>query len=365
MLIYKNVNEAFIDLVMTLVENSRSDITYAESRNGPVTRFKYPMVLLYQEPTQRVLFNELRDCNPFFHVMEALWMLGGRNDVDYVAFYNPKMRDYSDDGKTLHGAYGYRWRKYFGYDQLDWIAEELATNPTSRRCVLQMWDGGRTKITVDEGWNCGDCGNWSAPEETAESIELTGDLYVATHGGKDVPCNHAATFEVVDGKLNMSVHNRSNDLIWGTLGANYVHFSFLQEYMAAVIGVDVGFYAQITTNLHTYLNVFKGEYWLQAERSNLYQELMITPTPLVANAKLFDQELGWFLADTSDERITEPFLKEVARPMHLAFCAHKGRNYETALDYVAEIISPDWRIASRNWIKARKLSWEEKNRESV
>jgi hypothetical protein len=35
----------------------------------------------------------------------------------------------------------------------------------------------------------------------------------------------------------MTVTNRSNDLCWGMLGANYVHFTILQEYLAARLGV--------------------------------------------------------------------------------------------------------------------------------
>jgi hypothetical protein len=40
-----------------------------------------PVVTCYSAPTQRVLFSPMRDANPFFHLMEALWMLAGRDDV--------------------------------------------------------------------------------------------------------------------------------------------------------------------------------------------------------------------------------------------------------------------------------------------
>ncbi|MGK3946522.1 thymidylate synthase, partial [Streptomyces caeruleatus] len=69
---------------------------------------------------------------------EALWMLNGNNNLDYLLWFNSKFGEYSDDGETLHGAYGHRWRQYFGYDQLEWIIDELTNNPASRRCVLQM-----------------------------------------------------------------------------------------------------------------------------------------------------------------------------------------------------------------------------------
>ena len=49
---------------------------------------------------------------------------------------------------------------------------------------------------------------------------------------EEIPCNTAIYFKVREGKLNMTVSNRSNDVIWGTFGANVVHMSILQEYVA-------------------------------------------------------------------------------------------------------------------------------------
>ena len=94
-----------------------------------------------------VLFNSARDCNPWFHLYESLWMLAGRNDVASIAYYAKNMANYSDDGKTLNGAYGFRWRHmvargqpWKGVDQLDILVNHLKADPTSRRAVLQMWN---------------------------------------------------------------------------------------------------------------------------------------------------------------------------------------------------------------------------------
>jgi hypothetical protein len=79
-------------------------------------------------------------------------MLAGRNDVATVAYYAKQMREYSEDGKTLNGAYGYRWRNQLvnvyehgdptwqHVDQLDVLVAHLKADPTSRRAVLQMWN---------------------------------------------------------------------------------------------------------------------------------------------------------------------------------------------------------------------------------
>jgi hypothetical protein len=113
------------------------------SRVGDVLVMPRPVMTEYQDPTNRVLFSPMRDANPFFHVMETLWMLAGRNDLPWLVRFNKRFASYSDDGGlTQPGAYGYRWRNYFGHDQLMDIILELKQNPDSRRVVLTMWDGG-------------------------------------------------------------------------------------------------------------------------------------------------------------------------------------------------------------------------------
>ena len=71
------------------------------------------------------------------------------------------------------------------------------------------------------------------------------------------PCNTQIYFWSRNGKLNMTVANRSNDMIWGAYGANAVHMSFLQEYVASMCGVKCGIYTQFTHNLHAYLDTLK------------------------------------------------------------------------------------------------------------
>jgi len=192
------------------------------SRNGPVRRFNRPVVTCWTNPVDRIVWSKTRDVNPFLHFIEAAWMLAGRNDVELAAYLAPNMKNYSDDGETLHGAYGFRWREWFGFDQLTAIIGELKTNRETRRCVLQMWDG-------------------------------HDDLGTALKGGRDLPCNTAIYFDPCGDELNMTVTCRSNDAVWGCYGANVVHMSILHEYVAAVTGFKLGTYYQMSNNLHFYL----------------------------------------------------------------------------------------------------------------
>ena len=70
---------------------------WLETRTGKVLEYPAPVATTYYHPKERVLFSPIRDANPFFHLFEALWMLGGQEDVDYVSFFNKRMLDYSDD----------------------------------------------------------------------------------------------------------------------------------------------------------------------------------------------------------------------------------------------------------------------------
>ncbi|MCB1127948.1 MAG: hypothetical protein KDM81_15745, partial [Verrucomicrobiae bacterium] len=216
----RNVQQALPEALYQLsFEGVRRD-----SRNGPVFMFPEPVTTVYLRPAERVLFWAERDANPFFHLMESLWMLGGRNDVEYVARFVERMRSYSDDGVTFHGAYGFRWRQHFFEDQLPKIIAALKANRDDRRQVLSMWD-----TDADLG-----------------------------RQGKDLPCNLQAIFQIAcDGRLDMTVTNRSNDLIWGAYGANAVHFSYLHEYVARSVGVEQGIYRQVSANFHAYEDVLK------------------------------------------------------------------------------------------------------------
>jgi hypothetical protein len=137
---FRNVNYAFESMVRG-IESGDVPTQASPSRYGDVLRINGPVTITYEDPRERVLFAPGRDCNPFFHLFEALWMLAGRNDLAPIVYFNSKMKEFSDDGGiTQPDAYGYRWRKHFGWDQLNAIVEELKKDHTSRRVVLSMWD---------------------------------------------------------------------------------------------------------------------------------------------------------------------------------------------------------------------------------
>jgi thymidylate synthase len=330
----RNVHALFPRVIQELLRTG----VRRDSRNGPVLVFPEPVTTVYEQPAERVLFYPERDANPFFHLAEALWMLGGREDVEFIARYVKRMESYSDDGLTFHGAYGYRWRRHFlrdvpeGYedpqtqaiDQLSLIIEALRKDPDDRRQVLTMWD---------PKWDLG-------------------------RKGKDIPCNLQATFQIApDGRLDMMVTNRSNDIIWGAYGANAVHFSILHEYMARCIGVRQGIYRQVSANFHAYVEVLDKVKEIRMETWNPYDSRWscLKPWPLMSTTReVWEMDLQRYLNNNVVVGpFKDPFFTHVAAPMALAYAYHKMGNRDRAFAFVETIKAEDWKVACYEWLNRR------------
>ncbi len=301
------------------------------SRNGMVMMLPSPLTTTYTNPLERVEFWAERDSNPFFHLMESIWMLAGRNDVEFVEQFSSSIGQFSDDGVVINGAYGHRWRTWFGLDQLNSIVKSLRDNPNCRRQVLAMWDG-----SADLGSN-----------------------------SKDVPCNTTAYVQInVHGALDLMVCNRSNDLVWGAYGANAVHFSVLLEYLAALVGVPVGKYYQVSMNTHVYERHFDlieklADHAPMPPRgwSCPYSNCLVEPTPLMdKDMYAWHRDLLAFEHQTHSDYETEVFHKlEIVRCAY-GFFKNKGNpnRHRAAIDWIRKLpVKSDWRLACEHWLHRR------------
>lgn len=345
----RNVNGAYCS-AMHMFQGE--DVTAYPSRNGPMLEAIVPVTTTYEAPLERVLFDPTRDCNPFLHFFESLWMLAGRNDLAFMTQFAPGFKNFSDDGETLHGAYGHRWRVHFTrqnermtgsptsgswrhVDQIVELVSELARDPMSRRVVTQMWDP-RVDLGVD---------------------------------GKDLPCNTAIFWRLRRNRLDMTVTNRSNDAIWGCYGANVVHFSFLQEYVASCLGVEVGQYHQMSNSLHIYPELAVTKRITSGELPQFgqdcpYEAGNVRPYPLFhggATQVDWDTDLmGWFyLWETCEAVLSDgvvwqtDYFNQVVNPMWGAFRAWKDKTVELALNEPVNIEASDWRLAVTEFLQRR------------
>lgn len=141
-----NVNEAYT-LGIKMLEKEG---VLQQSRIGATLELPEPASVMYVNPRERVLFDPVRDINPFLHFFEGLWILAGRRDAKFLADLVPGMAQYSDDGEVFYGSYGYRLRSdYKAGDQVTEAIERLKNNPNDRQVVLtirrpsDMWYRGK------------------------------------------------------------------------------------------------------------------------------------------------------------------------------------------------------------------------------
>lgn len=317
----RGVSEALYLGKQALEANGRE----VKTRNGVALEFPTPVITTYTHSRERVLFYPQRDANPYFHLMESFWMLAGRNDVSWISDFNGRINTYSDDGIHFHGAYGFRWREWFGKDQLDQALFRLSTYENDRRVVVGMWDP-------------------------------RADL-VVTNDGKDYPCNTQIYFWVRDETLNMTVTNRSNDMIWGAYGANAVHMAVLLEYMAGMLGYGVGTYYQFSNNLHAYVDVLKKLDGMRADYEPYLtlgdDGLNYNPPPLIDEPEIFDEELEAWFNDEDLMNYDNTYLGTTAAVMRKSWRFWKQKDIKAAHEFALQIEDRAWRKACVEWLERR------------
>lgn len=307
----RNAPQAYIDGLWKF----RTSGVLEETRNGEAYVLPAPVFLTVQFPEERLLNCPVRNANPFFHCMEFVWMMAGSNDAHWISQFNKRMMEFSDDG-YLRGAYGWRWQN--PSDQITEVIELLRRDPATRQAVLSMWD------PVYDG-----------PKARTS----------------DRPCNTHIYFRVDEtDSLNMTVCNRSNDFIWGMMGANIVHMTMLQELIAAAAGFKLGMYHTFSNNVHIYTGLPKFiDIYNTSLPNDIYkgldrcEELM----PLLAGGvsyKEFMQDCLLFL--DGEETFKSDWVQHVAWPMKMAYLDKKNR-----LEWVNEIVASDWHRACSEWTK--------------
>lgn len=322
----RNVNGALSDALWALKAGSYEP---EQTRNGPVIAFPEPVVTIYSRPQERVLFAAKRDAPCIFHLMESVWLLAGREDVGFLQQFNSNISKFSDDGKVFNAAYGYSWRHRFDHDQLLTVIEMLRKDPGTRQAVLQMWN--------------------------------TEDL---TKNTLDKACNMSVVFDCRFGLLNMTVFNRSNDILFGAYGANAVHFSFLQEFVANAVSLPIGVYRQVSNNLHLYMSNGYDGYDIMAnvsayddEFNDLYTLGQVTAEPIMQDNRylqfLDDCEVFCDRPFDPDVVYHHPFFHNVAQPMAMVSKVRKDK-LGTGEEWAAKITAPDWRRAVQDWIHRRE-----------
>lgn len=223
-----NTSQVYMDGLFNLIQRG----TKCAPRGKEILELR-PTILEYHNPKNRVTFLKGRLINPFFQLAEAFWIVCGRSDVKWLTDYNKNMATFSDDGEFFNAPYGERLRFWNKSD-----ANKFVFNP-----IDQLYDVYK-KIKAD-------------PDTRQAVAVIYNPLFDNFNNDTvDRPCNLILTFKLRDGKLDLQVYNRSNDLHWGTFGANLCQFSTIQEMVAGWLGAEVGVYYQNTDSLHIYMDAY-------------------------------------------------------------------------------------------------------------
>ena len=203
------------DLLQAVFERVLKDGAHISATKGANTELT-GVSLELQNPRARLSRTETKG-TVFSCFGEALWYLAGSRDLNFIEYYLPGYDEFSDDGKTVYGAYGPRLiNKDDSIPQISNVVRLLKQKRTTRQAVIQLFD--------------------------ARDI-------IGKHA--DIPCTCALQFLIRRNKLHMFTFMRSNDAFRG-LPHDIFSFTFLQEIVARMVGADLGRYWHAASSLHLY-----------------------------------------------------------------------------------------------------------------
>lgn len=169
-------------------------------------------------PLARISISEGWPLNTLGAVARFVWLLAGSDRLEDIAYYEPRVRSYTDDGLTVPGSsYGKRlFNSAPGTDQIAGVVKELKNNPASRRAAAVVW----------------------LPED-------------AVRKSNDIPCTFGLFFHVREGGLVMTTVMRSNNAVT-LLPYNFFEFSMLGEIVAAELDVPFVRYVHWAASMHIF-----------------------------------------------------------------------------------------------------------------
>ena len=219
MLLYQGIrlDDVYVNILKDLLEEG-VDVS---PRGMKTLEIPSPVTIITAKPNQNMITIPERKALLSFYFGEFIWMLKGSNELEHVAHYLKGWRRFTDDGKTLNGAYGKRIFDWNGINQFDEVYKKLKKDIHCRQAVISIYN----------------------PEKDLRPT-------------KDVPCNDFLQFYVRNNKLCCTVYQRSCDIISG-LTYDMHMFGTFQMLMAGRLGLEVGNYTHIANSLHLYERDFE------------------------------------------------------------------------------------------------------------
>lgn len=176
-----------------------------------------------RRPRARILANPVRPFPIFTAVARLVWMVAGSDRLADIAFYEPRVKGFTDDGLRVPGSnYGARlFQPRPGIDQVAGVIERLrAEAGTTRRAAAVIWQ----------------------PED-------------AVRDSADIPCAMGLTFQARDGVLLTTNVMRSNNAVT-LLPLNLFELGMLAELIAVESGCELGPQLHFASSMHVFARDF-------------------------------------------------------------------------------------------------------------
>lgn len=279
---FKGINSFLVGMSDILLTSSVERTT----RGYKCFELPEPVIIKITNPLARYVTIPQRKWNCTLPYAESLWIATGRNDMELAGHYVKKLYDFSDDKNFMRAGYGPRIRRFNGVatdyteksfwrifskrnkthtiDQLKFVEKLFNQDPKTRQAIITIGDPAK------------------------DNFDLLGNLKVT----KDFPCTRSLQFILNhEGKLDLIVHMRSNDFIWGASAVNIFNFTFILEYMAAILGLEIGNYYHIVNNFHFY-DIHLGLLKQLSALKNIHDEDYFLYNKTFSNLSEFDARLG-------------------------------------------------------------------------
>jgi len=212
---FENANEAF---EYFLNEIRCNGVEFGD------TKALFNVGFYLNNPTLRAITTKERKWSIDYAEAEWQWYLSGDPNISKLGeIYGkipPIWERMADDFGYVNSNYGYQWQRtdWNGTSQFAYVINLLKQNPETRQAALSIYD---------------------AKEHPKYK--------------NDTPCTYAIQFTIINGELCMSVYMRSNDLWYGFCNDQY-QFSQLQQLVASMLDIEIGWYYHHAHNLHLYNN---------------------------------------------------------------------------------------------------------------
>ena len=223
----KNIDDIFYQACHMLWFNPE----FVASPRGQYTRELLNVVFVLGRPQDRLIQHPARALNIGYFCGEFLWYQRASGNVDEISYYSKFWENLVDKHGKVASCYGQRIFCGGRWSQWAKCRELLSNDPDTRRAVLII----------------------NTPEDQKSS-------------SLDIPCTNTLQFFIRERKLYLTVHMRSNDLVWGVC-YDVPIFTLWQEIMLVelqALGVPVdglGSYTHFASSLHSYMrheNIISG-----------------------------------------------------------------------------------------------------------